>query len=73
MRTEIKFYFKKTLFGQVLMVEDRKPTESPGMWYYFFRKATTAEASQFTTEVELIKEKIPLIRKLKDEHPSIFI
>lgn len=39
----MRYYFKKTLLGNVLMVEDRRTDESPGAWKYFFRRATLSE------------------------------
>jgi len=69
----MEFYFKKTLFGMVLMVKDRKPGNWPGEWKYFWRRASQLEASNFTTETGIAKKEVESYREFKDKFPQYFI
>jgi len=69
----MEFYFKKTLFGMVLMVKDRKPGNNIGEWNYFWRRASQSEASNFTTEIRIAKKEIESYREFKDKYPQYFI
>jgi len=69
----MKFYFKSTFLGMVLMVEDRKPGLNVGEWKYFWRKATPQEASKFTYEIEISKHKLKSLKNMQEKFPQYFI
>lgn len=44
----VRFAFKQTVFGIVLMVQRSIPAESPGMWCWGrWKKATFADLSEY--------------------------
>ena len=51
----VRYYFKQTLLGLVLMLEYKEPGESPGMFYNKWRKAKAkdlAKSDFFNLEIK---------------------
>lgn len=51
----MKYYFKKTFNGMVLMIQYRTPDIGRGEWLHKWRKATEAEAQKFIGAIHEIK------------------
>lgn len=67
------WYFKKTLFGMILMVKRKKPDITPGIWLYYWDKATEAESQEFSENVERLSIYKEIIDKVKDSNPEVLI
>jgi hypothetical protein len=69
-----KFFFKKTLFGMKLMIQDRIPSAySPGSWQIIYRKATEEESYDLFLEIMSMKKDRELIKQMKKNNPELFI
>ena len=69
----MKYYFKKTLFGQVLMVQDRNPGNSPGEWEYYYRRATEKESQDFKSRIDKNYQEAELLEKIRNERPDLLL
>jgi len=70
----MKWRFKTGLFGkQILQIQRRKPVGEYGDFKYYYDNATQDEANRFTIEVEILKDKIELLNKMKEKAPQYFI
>lgn len=67
-----KVYFKKTIFGMVLMVEDRKPNDGFG-FDNFWRRATEEECQKFLADTLLLEAQKEMIDTIKDSNPEFFL
>jgi len=71
---ERKIYFKKTILGHVLMIQERKPGTVPGSWKKsFHRKATEKEVQSFVADLSEFETLLKLKKWFRKEHPEMFI
>ncbi len=68
-----KYFFKETIFGVVLMINDRIPTESTGMFKDNWRKATKVEALDYLILFNEIEDKLNEFEDFKNQNPEYFL
>ena len=65
------FYFKKTLVGFILMVEESRPADYPGSWYTVWVRANEKDAQEFKSKIsDCVKYKCTEHELNKKEHYS---
>lgn len=72
-KPNLKIFFKETLFGIVLMINDRIPIESPGMFKDNWRKATKKEALEYLIHNNKMEDKVNEFKKFKNQNPEYFL
>jgi hypothetical protein len=72
--SNFKWRFRRNWRGkQVLQTRHRRPTNTYGDFEDFYKDATQQDVIEFNTEILMLKEKVEIVKKMKDEHPEYFL